>query len=87
MTFPSEVIPYLDMGNPILEILNLGYTKLENLEMEYPWYIMSLLCISDKIGSLGYLRISQVIPGISHVVKLDFFPTARGLPGGRLCAL
>ena len=39
MTFPSEVIPYLDMGYPILEKLNLGYTKLENLEMEHPWYI------------------------------------------------
>ena len=39
MTFPSEVIPYLDMGYPILEKLNLGYTKLGNLKMGYPWYI------------------------------------------------
>ena len=38
MTFPSEVIPDLDMGYPIIEILNLGNTKLENLEMGYPLY-------------------------------------------------
>ena len=38
MTFPSEVIPDLVMGYPFIEILNLGYTKLENLEMGYPWY-------------------------------------------------
>ena len=40
MTFPSVLIPDLvtGMGYPIIELLNLGHTKQENLEMGYPWY-------------------------------------------------
>ena len=49
------------MGYPIIEILNLGYTKLENFGMGYPWYnflearpLHALFCETQGLMNVFY---------------------------------